>query len=60
MDYIKEFINGALFTRICLWGMFLAGLTFTIWGGISPIGVIATIGVLLMAIDFPRKEKRNR
>jgi len=60
MDHLKEFLNGALFIRICLWGMFLVGLALTIWNGISPIGVIATIGVLLMAIDFPKKEKRNR
>jgi len=50
-------MNRELMIRICLWGMFVAGLAFTVLNGISAFGVIATTGVLLMAIDYPKKEK---
>ena len=60
MGHIKKFINGELFIRICLWGLFFAGLAFTVLNGISVIGVTALVGTLLMAIDFPKNEKRDR
>ena len=50
-------MNGALMIRICLWGMFLAGLAVTVLNGISTFGAITTLGILLMAIDYPKKRK---
>ena len=55
-----KFMTGELMIRISLWGMFVAGLAFTVFTGISTLGVMVTIGILLMAIDYPKKEKRNR
>ena len=60
MDYMMKLLKGNLMIKICLWGMFLTGSAFIVLSGVSAIGIIATVGVLLMAIDFPRKEKRNK
>ena len=60
MDQIKKLINSDLFIRICLWGMFIAGVGFTILKGITVIGVMAIVGTLLMAVDFPRRERRKK
>ena len=60
MENVMKFVNGDLIIRICLWGMFAAGLAFIILSGITLIGVLAIIGILLMAIDYPKKEKRNK
>jgi len=57
---MENVMNKDLMIRICLWGMFVAGLAFTILDGITPIGMLATVGILLMAIDYPKKEKRNK
>jgi len=53
-------MNSTLIIQICLWGMFVIGLAITILTGISPIGIMATVGMLLLAIDFPKKNKRNK
>ena len=55
-----KFINGELMIRAGLWAMFVAGLAFTVLNGITTMGVVATVGILLLAIDYPRKEKRNK
>jgi len=60
MENVMKFMTGELMIRISLWGMFVAGLAFTVFNGISTLGVMVTIGMLLMAIDYPKKEKRNR
>lgn len=60
MKNIIKFLNGELAIKIGLWGMFFAGLAFTVLNGISPIGIITIIGMLLLAIDYPKKERRNR
>ena len=60
MENVMKFINGDLMIRICLWGMFIAGLAFLALDGVTPIGILATVGMLLLAIDYPRKEKRNK
>ena len=43
--------------QICLWVMFFAGLIFTALTRVSPIGVIVTIGMLLLAIDYPNQKE---
>ena len=55
-----KYINEDLIIQICLWGVFSAALVFTVINGISVFGVMATVGVLLLAVDFPRKNKRNK
>ena len=60
MANVMKLLNGDLIIRICLWGMFVAGLAFIVLDGITPIGVLAIVGILLMAIDYPKKEKRNK
>ena len=60
MKNVIKFLSGELMIRICLWGMFVVGLAFIVLSGITPTGVLATLGILLMAIDFPKKEKRNK
>jgi len=60
MEHVMKFINGTLMIRMSLWGMFIAGLAFTILDGITPLGIMATVGIMFMAIDFPRKEKRDK
>ena len=60
MKQVMKFLNGELMIIICLWGMFTAGLAFIVLNGITPIGALATAGILLMAIDYPKKEKRNK
>ena len=60
MENVAKFINGELMIQIGLWTIFVAGLMFTILDGISLLGIMATLGMLLMAIDFPRKEKRKK
>ena len=59
MEQVMKFMTGALMIPICLWGLFVAGLAFLILNGVSVLGVMATIGILLMAIDYPKKEKRK-
>lgn len=60
MENVVKFINGDLMVRICLWGMLVVGLVFTVLGGVTPKGVMTTVGILLLAIDYPKKEKRNK
>jgi len=60
MENVAKFINGELMIQIGLWTIFVAGLMFTILDEISLLGIMATLGMLLMAIDFPRKEKRKK
>ena len=60
MENVMKFMNRDLMIRICLWGLFVAGLAFMALTGITTIGVLATIGILLMAIDYPKKEHRNK
>ena len=55
-----KFKNEDLITQIGLWGMFIGTFAFTAVNGISAFGVIATVGILLLAIDFPKKNKRNK
>jgi len=55
-----EIVMKLLDIRICLWGMFVAGLAFMAIDGITPIGVLAVVVILLMAIDYPKREKRNK
>ena len=60
MENVMKFMNKDLMIRICLWGMFVAGLAFMVLNRISTIGLLTTVGILLMAIDYPNKEKRNK
>ena len=59
MKRVMKLMTGTLIIRIGLWGMFIAGLAFNVLTRISALGVVATVGILLMAIDYPKKEKRN-
>jgi len=59
MENVMRFMNGDLMIRVSLWGMFFAGLAFLVMDGITPIGVLAVIGILLMAIDYPKKENKK-
>jgi len=60
MEKVLKFMSGELLIRICLWGMFVAGVAFTILNGISAFGVMSIVGALLMAIDYPKKKKQNK
>jgi len=60
MENVMKFVNVDILIRVCLWGMFVAGLAFLVLGGITSIGVLSTIGILLLAIDYPKKEKRDK
>jgi len=55
-----KFIKNDIAIRICLWGMFFGALVLTALIGISPIGIIAKVGILLLAIDYPKKNRRNK
>jgi len=59
MEQIKKFINGVLFIKMSLWGLFVAGVGFTVLNGISLIGVMSMVGTLILAVDFPKKEARQ-
>ena len=60
MKHILKFMHGELIIRIGLWGMFIFGFMIILLNGMTPIGLLATVGLLLMAIDYPKKEKRNK
>jgi len=60
MKNVMKFMNGELLIRTSLWGMFITGLAFTVLNGISALGAMVTVGILLMAIDYPKKENRNK
>ena len=49
-----------LMIRVCLWGIFFTGIAFAILNGVSALGIMAIIGILLMAIDYPKKGKQNK
>ena len=52
--------NEDLIIQIGLWGIFVVTLAFTALNGISAFGVVAIIGILLLAIDFPKNNNRNK
>ena len=60
MEKVMKLLDKNLIIRVCLWGMFAAGLAFMVLDGITLIGVLATFGILSMAIDYPKKEERNK
>ena len=59
-EKMMKLFKSDLAIQICLWGMFLGALVSTAWNGISLISTITTVGILLLAIDFPKKNKRNK
>ena len=50
-------MTGHLVIRVSLWGIFATGLAFLVLNGISTLGVMVAIGMLLMALDYPKKEQ---
>ena len=60
MANVMKIMNGGLIIRICLWAMFVAGLVIMVLDGITLVGVLVIVGILLMAIDYPKKETRNK
>ena len=57
VENVMKFVDRDLMIRICLWGVFIAGLAFMALNEITTIGLLANIGILLMAIDYPIKIK---
>ena len=57
---MMKFINSDLAIQIGLWGLFFGAILLTALTGISPISIIGTVGILLLAIDYPKKNKRNK
>ena len=55
MEHVMKLMNVSRMIKICLWGVFIATLLFTVLNGISVLGFMATVGMLLMAIDYPKK-----
>lgn len=57
MEYMMKFKGKELIVRSCVWGAFGVTLAFVISNGISTLGAVVTVGMLLLAIDYPKKTK---